>query len=238
MHLVCGGGTGSTLMRELTDRGYDVSAGVLNALDSDEVTGRELGLPMAVEAPFSPIGDDAHAENLRLMADADFVILTAVPLGHGNARNLDAVRAARRAGTQVWVEQVGRARLRRSGWRRFSPTAPSASSPTKRRCSPRSNAAVRQSLRRVGASARSADSAAAATLAPAESVTVHAAGARACGSEGAGGDGIATRPSLKAWRLVVPAYRLTVPSQVLICFCFLSASVNQRVVTHLVSVKN
>src|SRR5665648_421512 len=32
--------------------------------------------------------------------------------------------------------------------------------------------------------------------------------------------------------------RLTVPSQVLICFCFLSASVNQRVVTHLVSVKN
>ena len=28
------------------------------------------------------------------------------------------------------------------------------------------------------------------------------------------------------------------PSQVLTCFCFLSASVNQRVVTHLVSVKN
>ncbi len=105
VHLVCGGGTGSTLMRELTDHGYNVSAGVLNALDSDEVTGRELGLPMAVEAPFSPIGDDAHAENLRLIADADFVVLAAVPLGHGNARNLDAVQAALGAGTPVWVAE-------------------------------------------------------------------------------------------------------------------------------------
>jgi iron complex transport system ATP-binding protein len=103
LHLVCGGGTGSALMRELTERGYSVSAGVLNALDSDEVTGRELGLPMAVEAPFAPIGDDAHAENLRLMADADLVVLSDVPLGRGNARNLDAVRAALGRGARVWV---------------------------------------------------------------------------------------------------------------------------------------
>jgi hypothetical protein len=90
-------------MRELTDSGYEVSAGVLNALDSDEVTGRELGLSMAVEAPFSPIGDDAHAENLRLMTAADVVVLADVPLGHGNARNLDAVQAAVQAGKPVWV---------------------------------------------------------------------------------------------------------------------------------------
>jgi iron complex transport system ATP-binding protein len=103
LHLVCGGGTGSVLMRELSDRGYRLSAGVLNALDSDEVTGRELGLPLAVEAPFAPIGDDAHAENLRLMADADLVVLADVPLGHGNARNLEAVRAALARGARVWV---------------------------------------------------------------------------------------------------------------------------------------
>ncbi len=103
VHLVCGGGTGSSLMRELSDRGYSVSAGVLNALDSDEVTGRELGLPMAVEAPFAPIGDDAHAENLRLMADADLVVISDVPLGRGNARNLEAVHAALGRGAWVWV---------------------------------------------------------------------------------------------------------------------------------------
>ena len=106
VHLVCGGGTGSSLMRELTDRGFNVSAGVLNALDSDEVTGRELGLRMAVEAPFSPIGDDAHAENLRLVTGADFVVLADVPLGHGNARNLDAVQTALRADKPVWVAET------------------------------------------------------------------------------------------------------------------------------------
>ena len=106
VHLVCGGGTGSSLMRELTDRGFNVSAGVLNALDSDEVTGRELGLRMAVEAPFSPIGDDAHAANLRLVAGADFVVLADVPLGHGNARNLDAVQTALRADKPVWVAET------------------------------------------------------------------------------------------------------------------------------------
>ena len=79
VHLVCGGGTGAGLMRELVDAGYEVSAGVLNALDTDEETGRELGLQMAVEAPFSPVSDEAHAENLRLAAQADLVLLAAVP---------------------------------------------------------------------------------------------------------------------------------------------------------------
>ena len=92
-------------MRELVDRGYRVSAGALNALDSDEVTGRELGLPMAVEAPFSPLGDDAHAENLRLMTDADLVLVAGVPLGHGNIRNLDAVKVALARGASVWVSE-------------------------------------------------------------------------------------------------------------------------------------
>ena len=101
IHLVCGGGTGSSLMRDLVDRGYEVSAGVLNALDSDEVTGRELGLPMAVEAPFTPITDEAHAENLALVEQADTVILTDVPIGRGNVRNVEAVRAALSRGARV-----------------------------------------------------------------------------------------------------------------------------------------
>ena len=103
VHLVCGGGTGAGLMRELVDAGYDVSAGVLNALDTDEETGSELGLPMAVEAPFSPVGDEAHAENLELMRAADLVMLAAVPVSHGNARNIEAVLEAAAAGTPVWA---------------------------------------------------------------------------------------------------------------------------------------
>ena len=105
VHLICGGGTGAGLMRELVDAGYEVSAGVLNALDTDEETGRDLGLQMAVEAPFSPVGDEAHAENLRLAAASDLVILAAVPISHGNVRNLEAARAALADGKPLWAAE-------------------------------------------------------------------------------------------------------------------------------------
>jgi iron complex transport system ATP-binding protein len=109
VHLVCGGGTGAGMMRELVDAGYEVTAGVLNALDTDEETGRELGLRMAVEAPFSAVGDEAHAENLALMGAADLVVVGAVPVSHGNARNIDAVREALAQGIPVWLDDTVRA---------------------------------------------------------------------------------------------------------------------------------
>lgn len=103
IHLICGGGTGAYLMRELVDLGFSVSAGVVNALDTDEVTGRELGLAMAAEAPFTDITDEAHEENLGLLREADLLILTDVPIGTGNARNVEALAEAARAGKRVWA---------------------------------------------------------------------------------------------------------------------------------------
>jgi hypothetical protein len=58
---------------------------------------------MAVEAPFSPVGDEAHAQNLELMRAADLVMLAAVPVSHGNARNIEAVLEVAAAGTPVWA---------------------------------------------------------------------------------------------------------------------------------------
>ena len=105
VHVICGGGSGSGLLRELVDAGYEVSAGVLNALDGDEAAGRELGLQMVVAAPFAPIGDAEHAANLELARSANLVILTAVPIGNGNARNIAAVHTALAAGQQVWIAE-------------------------------------------------------------------------------------------------------------------------------------
>jgi cobalamin transport system ATP-binding protein len=103
VHLVCGAGSGSFLMRELSERGYAVSAGAINALDADEATGRELGLPLAVEAPFCGVSEEAYADNLALIERADLVVVTEVPIGPANARNLDAVRHALELGKPVWV---------------------------------------------------------------------------------------------------------------------------------------
>ena len=109
VHLICGGGTGAGMMRELADAGYEVTAGVLNALDTDEETGRELGLQMAVEAPFSTVGEEAHAENMELLRAADLVVVSAVPISHGNARNVEAAREALAAGIPVWADEGVRA---------------------------------------------------------------------------------------------------------------------------------
>jgi len=103
VHLVCGGGTGAALMRDLYQLGFAVSAGAVNALDSDEITGRDLGVPMAVEAPFTVLSEEVHRENLELIDMAHVVILTDVPIGAGNLRNLDAARHALKRGAAVWV---------------------------------------------------------------------------------------------------------------------------------------
>ena len=90
-------------MRELTDMGFLVSAGVVNAMDTDEVTGRDLGLPIAAEAPFTPITNEAFDENMELITKADVVILTEVPIGTGNFRNINALERASAMGKNVWV---------------------------------------------------------------------------------------------------------------------------------------
>jgi iron complex transport system ATP-binding protein len=101
VHLICGGGTGANLMRRLLDLGYRVSAGVVNAMDTDEVTGRELGLPLAAEAPFTTITDTSYRDNTALITDADLVVLTAMPIGAGNFKNVVAARQAAESGKRV-----------------------------------------------------------------------------------------------------------------------------------------
>jgi iron complex transport system ATP-binding protein len=101
IHLVCGGGTGSFLMTELTRRGYSVTSGVLNVLDTDNETAQELGIPAIREAPFSPISDENYREHLKMITASDLVILSNMPFGKGNIRNLEAVVKALSKGKRI-----------------------------------------------------------------------------------------------------------------------------------------
>jgi iron complex transport system ATP-binding protein len=94
VHLICGAGTGSSLMNLLTKWGYEVTAGVLNVLDTDHETAQSLGVTVVSEAPFSPITENAHAANLHLVENADLVLLTTPPFGPGNLLNLEAAKFA------------------------------------------------------------------------------------------------------------------------------------------------
>jgi len=101
IHVICGGGTGSFLMIELKRQGYSVTSGVLNILDTDNETAQELGIPVINEAPFSPISDENYREHSKMIAASDLVILSNMPFGKGNIRNLEAVVEALGKGKRI-----------------------------------------------------------------------------------------------------------------------------------------
>ncbi|MEM1586846.1 MAG: heme ABC transporter ATP-binding protein [Candidatus Bathyarchaeia archaeon] len=103
VHLICGAGTGSPLMKTLVERGYRVTAGVLNVLDTDYETAQMLKIPVVSEAPFSPITDENYKVNLEMASKADVIIIAAVPFGYGNIRNLEVAKEALRRGVKVYV---------------------------------------------------------------------------------------------------------------------------------------
>ncbi len=103
IHLVCGMGSGSNLMKRFIRQGHKVTCGVINVLDTDEETAQSLGLDYIAEAPFSEITDEADILNRKLMKSADFIILLDIPFGPGNLKNLKAVYDLAKKGKKVLV---------------------------------------------------------------------------------------------------------------------------------------
>ncbi len=103
VHLICGAGTGSTLMKILTDSGYNVTAGVLNVSDTDYATAQYLKVPVTAEAPFSPVTEKTQEANLAMIGKANILVLTSVPFGLGNLRNLEAAKEAVKIGIPTYV---------------------------------------------------------------------------------------------------------------------------------------
>lgn len=103
VHVICGGGTGGRLMKELVDRGYRVSAGVLNAMDTDIERAEFLDIEVITEAPFSPVSEERRRENILRIKEAQTVILTDFPVGPGNMSNLTAGLEALEMGKNVII---------------------------------------------------------------------------------------------------------------------------------------
>jgi iron complex transport system ATP-binding protein len=106
IHVVCGGGTGAQVIRALAEKGFKVTAGVLNVLDSDYEVAVELCEEVVFEAPFSPISQESHERNLELIERSNAVVLTDVPIGWGNVKNLEAVNKAVEMGKRVYLVET------------------------------------------------------------------------------------------------------------------------------------
>lgn len=103
VHVLCGGGSGGPVMKVLADYGYSVSAGALNVLDSDFQNAQDLHIPVAAESPFSPISEEVHKENMRLIGQSEAVVVTPFPVGPGNLRNLEAAKSALVSSKSVFI---------------------------------------------------------------------------------------------------------------------------------------
>jgi iron complex transport system ATP-binding protein len=103
VHVICGAGTGTMIMKALVDEGYDVTVGVLNLLDSDFEVCEALKIPAVTEAPFSHITDKTYESNLEMIKTAGTVVLTSVPFGLGNLRNLEIAKEALKRGIPTYV---------------------------------------------------------------------------------------------------------------------------------------
>ena len=88
IHVVCGGGSSAEILSLLHRRGHTVTAGVLNRTDSDQLACEALGIEHIAESPFSAIGQGAIAACRALMEQAEVIVITDVPFGHGNMPNL------------------------------------------------------------------------------------------------------------------------------------------------------
>ncbi|MEW6031373.1 MAG: ABC transporter ATP-binding protein [Bacillota bacterium] len=101
VHLVAGGGSSSELLESLVAAGHRVTAGPLNAGDSDWEMARALGVETVTMPPFSTVSRRALARSGSLMAAASAVLVGPVPYGHGNVAVLEAVREAAERGVPV-----------------------------------------------------------------------------------------------------------------------------------------
>jgi len=89
VHVVAGGGAGVLYLRKLVEQGYEVTAGALPLFDSDTEAAEELGVPVAVEIPFAPLGPEARARNRVLLAAAEAIVVAPFPVGPSNLANLE-----------------------------------------------------------------------------------------------------------------------------------------------------
>jgi iron complex transport system ATP-binding protein len=106
-HVVGGAGRGAPVMRGLAARGYEVTAGVLHAQDTDAVVAERLNLERVVVPPFSEVDEEARREVVALMRRAALVVLCDAPYGPGNVGNLEAALEAAGKGIRVYLlEQV------------------------------------------------------------------------------------------------------------------------------------
>lgn len=89
IHVICGGGSGSDIIKNLYQNGFDISSGVLSIGDLDWKVSRECNIDIAEDIPFVDISDAAYEANKELAVNVDVIVLTGLYFGKANIKNLE-----------------------------------------------------------------------------------------------------------------------------------------------------
>lgn len=95
VHVIAGGGSGEQILEKLKSMGVELSSGVINRGDSDWEICKMLDITMVEGRPFSDIDPESHEKNKDMIRQADAVLVTDVPFGTGNIKNLEALLEAK-----------------------------------------------------------------------------------------------------------------------------------------------
>lgn len=106
-HVIGGAGRGAAAMRLLAELGFEVSAGVLHAGDTDQAVAERLNLIRVTVPPFSEIDERSAADCRELLRRASVLVVCDAPVGRGNLQNVRLALEAARAGVRTMViEQI------------------------------------------------------------------------------------------------------------------------------------
>ncbi len=94
VHVIGGGGSASGVIRQLFEKGFNVTAGVFAHGDSDLGCTEVFSVQALVCQPFSEIDEEAMMRNIEKIKAADITILCDMPFGQQNMRNLEAAAKA------------------------------------------------------------------------------------------------------------------------------------------------
>ena len=103
VHVIGGGGMAKEVLQRCYQENMQLSLGVVNKGDSDADLGKKLDVKMVEEEPFSDITDKTLEKACLMAGQAQFVILTSIPIGRGNLRNLLIARRQLKEGRKVFL---------------------------------------------------------------------------------------------------------------------------------------
>ena len=103
VHVICGGGSGRTLMRRLHLAKTQVTAGPLNCGDTDEAVAQVLNIDITQEVPHSSFSPQTISATAELIAQADVLVVANQWWGNGNLPCLDLAEKFLHLGTPVFL---------------------------------------------------------------------------------------------------------------------------------------